>query len=62
MKQGANKDDRREQRIILQSIYADYNPIRHDLYVERYNNEIENNALREYMTNRGIISTNDERN
>ena len=56
MKQGANKEERMEQKQILKNLYDDYNPVRHDVFVERYNRELANKALNNYMINRGIIT------
>lgn len=60
MEQGANKETRKEQKEILKELYADYNPIRHDVFVDRYNSEVDKKSLNDYMINRGIISENVE--
>lgn len=54
MKQGADKEERREQKELLKSIYADYDPKRHDVFVGRYNQEIDKRNLANYMKNRNI--------
>ncbi|HPW37608.1 MAG TPA: hypothetical protein PK922_14190, partial [Syntrophorhabdus sp.] len=54
MNVGANKEERKRQRQILQRLYSDYNPIRHDVFVCRFNSEREADAIRQYMEARGI--------
>ena len=54
MNNGTNKAERAEQREILQRLYQDYNPVRHDVFVSRYNSEVERERLTAYEANRGI--------
>lgn len=55
MNTGAGREERRQQRDILKELYPDYNPVRHDVYVIRYNKEQDAAALKEYMIRRGVI-------
>jgi hypothetical protein len=55
MKSGGNKEERKAQKEVLRSLYKDYNPIRHDVFVDRFIKEAEDKAIQEYMKNRGII-------
>ncbi len=54
MNNGTNKAERAEQRIILQRLYQDYNPMHHDVYVSRYNSDLDRRRLEQYEANRGI--------
>jgi transposase len=55
MKNDADKEERKRQKEFLKEYYPDYNPIRHDAYVMRYQGEQEKKAIKNYMVNRGII-------
>ena len=48
-------EERKKQKEYLKSIYADYDPKRHDAFVMRYNEETEKRNLETYMKNRNII-------
>ena len=57
MNQPSNKQEKQEQKAILSSLYNDYNYIRHDAFVERYNKEAEQAQLEDYLVNRGLLKT-----
>ena len=46
---------RAEQKVFLRTIYPDYDPRRHDAFVQRYQKEQEAEALRAYEQERGIV-------
>lgn len=50
----ADKGERAAQKAILVREYEDYNPVRHDVFVMRYNKDLEIRRQREYRENRGI--------
>jgi len=50
-----DREERRKQKEILKKTYSDYDAKRHDVFVERYNKEMDNNRTQEYMKNRGIV-------
>ena len=52
---GGNKEERKEQRKILEKMFKDYSPIHHSVFVDKYNKIIETERLDNYMRNRGII-------
>jgi hypothetical protein len=56
MQNGGTLEQRREQKVILRALYADYDAKHHEVFVIRYNTEQEKQALEQYMKNRGIIS------
>ena len=54
MSPGAGLEERKKQKEILRNKYPDYNPVRHDVFVSRYNKEEQENAEKQYRINRGI--------
>lgn len=50
----SDREERREQRKILQKTFKHYLPIHHDAFVAEYNRLIETDRLNEYMRARGI--------
>ena len=46
---------RAEQKSFLRTVYADYDPTRHDAFVWRYQAEQEALALHAYERERGIV-------
>ena len=58
MSPGSDLEGRRKQKEFLKTYYPDYNPVRHDVFVERYNKEIQAKAEKEYRVNRGLDSVN----
>ena len=55
MNTGASIEERRKQREILKPLYPDYDAKRHDVFVIRYNKEMEDKALKDFMVRRGVI-------
>jgi len=51
---GAGLEERKQQKEILKAKYPDYNPVRHDVFVSRYNKEEQLAAEKQYRVNRGI--------
>ena len=49
-----DREQRREQKTILKSIYADYDAKKHDVFVIKYNKDADKHNTIEYMNNRGI--------
>jgi hypothetical protein len=45
---------RQEQKEYLGKYYADYSPIHHDVFVLRFNRELQEQADKNYQQNRGI--------
>lgn len=50
----SDKSIRQNQRSILEKLYPDYKPTRHDAFVERYNYQLGQARLAVYEQNRGI--------
>ena len=46
---------RAEQKVFLRTIYPDYDPKRHDAFVQRYQQEQDAVALHAYEQERGIV-------
>ena len=55
MKTTFDREERRKQKQILAEIYPDYDAKRHDIFVERFNKEVDKARIQEYMKNRQII-------
>jgi hypothetical protein len=54
---GADKDERKRQKEILREYFKNtYDPKHHDVFVVKYNQELEKAALISYIKERGIIS------
>ena len=49
-----DKEKRRKQKDFLKDFYADYDPRNHDVYVERYNKNVQEFWEKQYRINRGI--------
>jgi hypothetical protein len=50
-------DERDKQKEMLRKKYSDYNPVRHDAFVARYNKEQDVNAQELYRKERGVKNT-----
>jgi hypothetical protein len=57
MKITSDREERREQKEVLRSLYPDYNPKYHDMFVIRFNKEQDKNNLHNYMVNRQLITS-----
>jgi hypothetical protein len=49
-----DKNKRLEQKILLQALYPDYVAKHHDIFVLRYNRDMEQKTLNDYMKARGL--------
>lgn len=59
MEIGADKSTRAAQRRVLKTLYNDYNPVRHDVFVIRYNQEQDRRALQRFLRGRGVLVLDD---
>lgn len=51
-----NRKERERQKALLRTLYPDYNPKQHDVFVMRYQKEQEDKALQNYLQTRGLLS------
>jgi hypothetical protein len=49
-----NKEERKEQKEFLKTIFPDYYAPRHDVFVARYNKILDKQSIDAYMKHRGI--------
>ena len=48
------KEQRLEEREILELLFSDYDARYHDVFIQKYEKYIENKAMENYMKNRNI--------